>query len=309
MTDKSTQDTQPEVVASSVAADYDRVADEYAKYLYAELEGKPFDRELLDRFVSLVGDGRVCDVGCGPGHVTRYLHERGCDAFGVDLSARMVELATIRNPGVEFRVGDLRALPVDDGSLAGIVCFYSLIHLESDQLAPALARLRRSLRAGGRLLLAVHEGREIRQPGELWGIPVALRFHFFTYDQLTAALLEAGFTIEQITHRAPNPDVEVETDRLYASGIALPTWSIAPWSATPLPPRQPRLDTERHRCFLPGEVHRRLHPSARYCAGDRPLLLTAWRERLAATPGSDPRRSGGRPARRGHLGPGGAPDP
>jgi SAM-dependent methyltransferase len=133
----------------------------------------------------------------------------------------MVELATIRNPGIEFRVGDLRALPVDDGSLAGIVCFYSLIHLESDQLGLALARLRRSLRAGGRLLLAVHEGSETRQPGELWGIPVALRFQFFTYDQLTAALLEASFTIEQITHRAPNPNVEVETDRFYASAIAV----------------------------------------------------------------------------------------
>jgi SAM-dependent methyltransferase len=214
MTDKSTQATQPEADASGVAADYDRVADEYAKHLYGELAGKPFDRELLDRFASQVGDGRVCDVGCGPGHVTRHLHERGCDAFGVDISARMVDIATIRNPGTEFRVGDLRALPVDDGSLAGIVCFYSLIHLESDQLAPTLVRLRRSLRAGGRLLLAVHEGRETRQPGELWGIPVALRFNFFTHEQVTVALLDAGFAIEQLTRRAPNPDVEVETDRL-----------------------------------------------------------------------------------------------
>jgi SAM-dependent methyltransferase len=220
MTDKDAQDTQPEAMASSVAADYDRVADEYAQRFYNELKGKPFDRELLDRFASLVGDGRVCDVGCGPGHVTRYLRERGCDAFGVDLSARMVEVATIRNPGIEFRVGDLRALPVDDGSLAGIVCFYSLIHLEFDQLTASLARLRRGLRAGGRLLLAVHEGRETRQPGELWGIPVALRFHFFTYEQLTTALLEADFTIEQITHRAPYPEVEVDTNRLYASAIA-----------------------------------------------------------------------------------------
>jgi SAM-dependent methyltransferase len=170
--------TLEEQAARAVAADYDRIADEYARHIYAELAGKPFDRKLLDRFATLVGGGRVCDVGCGPGHVARYLHERGCDVFGIDLSPRMVQLAAKLNPGVEFRVGDLRSLQLPNGSLAGIVAFYSLIHLRADQLAPALAELRHVLRPGGRLLLAVHQGDEPRRPGELWGIPVALQFNF-----------------------------------------------------------------------------------------------------------------------------------
>lgn len=52
------------------------------------------------------------------------------------------------------------------------------------------------------------------------GHPVELRFNFFTYEVLTHALVEGGHTIEQITHRAPYPGVEVETDRLYASAVA-----------------------------------------------------------------------------------------
>jgi SAM-dependent methyltransferase len=210
----------PEAGTGSAAADYDRIADEYARRIYHELDAKPFDRELLDRFAKVVGEGRVCDVGSGPGHVTRYLRERGCDVFGVDLSPRMVELATALNPGIDFRVGDLRALPVDDGSLAGLVCFYSLIHLEHHELAPALAGLRRALRAGGRLLVAVHEGNETREPGEMWGIPVTLSFTFFTSEQLTAALRAAGFAIERIDSRPPYVGVEVETTRLYATAVA-----------------------------------------------------------------------------------------
>lgn len=206
--------------AGSIAGDYDRVAGEYAERLYDELAGKPFDRDLLDGFATAVGGGRVCDVGCGPGHVTRYLRDRGCDAFGIDLSSRMVELARARNPGCDFRVDDLRALEIADGSLAGVVCFYSLIHLDREQLGPALARLRRALAPGGRLLLAVHEGDDSRRPGELWGIPVDLEFTFFTYDEVSAALRHAGFAIEQITHRDPYPAVEVATDRLYATAIA-----------------------------------------------------------------------------------------
>lgn len=205
---------------NAVASDYDHVADEYAQHIYGELAGKPFDCQLLDRFVHLVDGGRVCDVGCGPGHVARYLHDRGCDVFGIDISARMVELATALNPGIGFRVGDLRALDVTDGSLDGIVCFYSLIHLPSEQLLAALASLRQKLRPGGRLLVAVHEGAEMRQPGEMWGIPVTLKFNFFTGEQLNTALIGAGFTIEELTRRAPYPDVEVATDRLYASAVA-----------------------------------------------------------------------------------------
>lgn len=206
--------------AAPVAADYDRLADAYAERLYGELSGKPFDRELLAAFAKATGDGRVCDVGCGPGHVTSYLREHGCDAFGVDISPRMVELARTLNSGIEFRAGDLRDLPVEDGALAGAVCFYSLIHLEAQELAPALEHLRRKLRPDGRVLLAVHEGSETRTPGELWGIPVSLRFNFFTSEQVETALLEAGFRIDDVHRRRPYPDVEVATNRLYAVALA-----------------------------------------------------------------------------------------
>jgi len=63
---------------AGLAAKYDRVAEKYAAAFFDELERKPFDRALLDRFAAAAaGRGRVCDVGCGPGHVGRYLAARG----------------------------------------------------------------------------------------------------------------------------------------------------------------------------------------------------------------------------------------
>ena len=61
-----------------LAGTYDRVAKPYGEQFFHELDRKPFDRELLDRFAARGrGRGRMCDVGCGPGHVGRYLVERG----------------------------------------------------------------------------------------------------------------------------------------------------------------------------------------------------------------------------------------
>ena len=206
--------------ASHVASDYDRLADTYAAHLFNELSLKPLDRELLGRFAEMVGGGRVCDVGCGPGHLTRYLRELGCDAFGVDLSPRMVALAAALNSDCEFVVGDLRSLPVEDGTLGGEVCFYSLIHLCFDELAPALRDLCRKLRPGGVILLAVHEGHETRAPRELWGIPVDLRFNFFTEEQVLTALHEAGFVLDELRKRGPYIGAEAETNRVYALASA-----------------------------------------------------------------------------------------
>ena len=204
-------------------ASYDRLAAEYARRLYGELAHKPADRALMDAFAAeLRGVGPVCEVGCGPGQVARYLHDRGVAACGLDLAPAMVAEARRRNPGMTFVEGDLRALPFDDGALAGVVAFYSLIHLERDALVPALRELARVLRPGGQLFVAFHVGDEVRRVEELWGEQAALDFVFFGVDEMRAALAEAGFEVTDTTERDPYPEVEAQTRRAYVRAARRP---------------------------------------------------------------------------------------
>jgi len=81
-------------LTQSIRDSYDRLADEYALRISGELQHKPLDRELLNRFVAeMAGRGEVCDIGCGPGHVARYLRDLGTSVFGLDLSPNMLEEA------------------------------------------------------------------------------------------------------------------------------------------------------------------------------------------------------------------------
>lgn len=199
------------------AAGYDALASEYADHLFDELEGKPFDRELLVRFAGLLPPGPVLDVGCGPGHVGRFVREAsGREVSGLDLSPKMVAVARERNPGMDFEVGDLRSLPFGSASFAGVIAFYSVIHLQSEELPAAFAEMARALKPGGWLVVAFHAGEEVRRVEELWGVKTCLDFVFFAPETVAAALVEGGFQIAETIRRGPySPEVEAQTDRCY----------------------------------------------------------------------------------------------
>lgn len=198
---------------------YNRVAGEYARRMNDELDHKPLDRELLDAF-GASAHGLICDLGCGPGHAAAYLRQRGADVVGVDLSDAMVEQARLLHPEIRFLQADMRRLPFEDASLAGVVALYSLIHLAPAEIPAALRELRRVLRPGGALLVSFHCGEETRHFDEWWGERVNLDFHFFTPQHMRDWLTSTGFMDIQVTERQPYPEVEVQTQRAYILAYA-----------------------------------------------------------------------------------------
>jgi SAM-dependent methyltransferase len=192
--------------SSKLRASYDSMADEYAAHLYDELSHKPFDRERLDRLAARVGDlGPICDLGCGPGQVARYLRDQGAVAFGVDLSEGILAQARRLNPDLEFHQGDMLALSDPDESWGGAAVFYSLIHIPRDRVPSALAELGRVLRPGGAVLIAVHCGQETVHRDELWGRPISIDFIFYEPEELERQLTAAGFVVDEVVVRAPYP--------------------------------------------------------------------------------------------------------
>jgi SAM-dependent methyltransferase len=199
-----------------ILAAYDAAAAQYADLFGDELAGKPFDRDLLDRFAAEVaGRGPVWDVGCGSaGHVTRYLADRGVEAVGADFSPAVVAQARQRQPGLSFQVADLRALPVSDGSLAGIAAFYSVIHLPRGQIPVALAEFRRVLAPGGSLLVAMHGGAGELDSAQAFGHRNPLRATLVSLAELVTVTEAAGLAVGGQHEREPYPG-EHPTPRLY----------------------------------------------------------------------------------------------
>src|ERR1700678_3326246 len=141
--------------SQSIRESYDRIAEEYARRLSNELAQKALDRELLDRFAAATsGRGEVCDMGCGPGHVARYLRDAGSSVFGLDLSPGMLEQARKLNPDIPFREGNMLSLDLPDGTLSGVAAFYAIVNIPRQSLPSIFREIQRVLRSDGLLLLA-----------------------------------------------------------------------------------------------------------------------------------------------------------
>ena len=175
-------------------AAHDVLSEFYAEHLAGALDRMPEDRAVLGLFCELVLGAdigaSVGDIGCGTGRPDPFLATRGLAPRGVDLSPEMIRVARRDQPGFEYEVADLRELPFEDASLAGIVCWYSVIHAAPGDVPAYFAEFGRAVKPGGHLLAAFFEA--VNEPVTAYGHPVTTAYRW-PADELAAVAGTAGF--------------------------------------------------------------------------------------------------------------------
>ncbi|WP_412162744.1 class I SAM-dependent methyltransferase [Curtobacterium flaccumfaciens] len=179
-----------------VTAAYSARADEYAALLGSMDAVHPDDRALVDAWAA-GQSGALVDAGCGPGHWTAHLARQGHRVSGIDAAPEFVEHARrTHGASVDFRVGSLDALPLADGSVDGVLAWYSVIHHEPSRIGGPLDEFRRVLTPGGGLLLGFFEGAAV----EAFDHAVITAYRW-PVASLAALLDEAGFDVVDVHTR------------------------------------------------------------------------------------------------------------
>ncbi|GAA2625392.1 methyltransferase domain-containing protein [Actinomadura fulvescens] len=175
-------------------------------------------RDLLDRLlhvragvalfadlVRAINGGPVADVGCGPGHTTALLRDLGVDAFGIDLSPAMIEIARREHPDARFEVGSMTDLKLADDSLAGVLAWWSLIYIPDEAVPDVLRQFHRVLQPGGVLAVGFHVGdASILETTGDGDQSTQMYVYHRQPSRVADWLREAGFTIE--AQHLLNPD-------------------------------------------------------------------------------------------------------
>jgi SAM-dependent methyltransferase len=214
-----------DIVATRLA--YDTVASDYADLLNSHLQTATYDRSMLAAFAELIHAGsavrgvRVADLGCGPGRIAAHLDSLGLDAFGIDLSPGMVDVARRRHPALAFEVGSIDSLELPNGSVAGVLAWYSIIHTPPDRLGDIFAEFARVLIPGGVALLAFQtpsvdapaDRPEVRHLDNAYGHDIDLDAYRLPVGMVSSLLGDTGFAVEATLVRAPAEDER--TDQAY----------------------------------------------------------------------------------------------
>ncbi|HLL69429.1 MAG TPA: class I SAM-dependent methyltransferase [Micromonosporaceae bacterium] len=195
--------------------DVERVRDAYACVadLYIGLFGTSQqvhadDLALIGRHLSIQG-GKVLDLGCGPGHITSYLRSLGVDTVGIDIVPEFIAHARAADRNGTYHLGSMAELDVADHSVAGVLAWYSLIHLPPQDLDGVLAEVRRVMIPAGTLVVGFVYGDEVAP----FDHKVVTAYHW-PVDEFSDRLTRAGFT-------------EVERQRRPGDGTQRPHAAIA----------------------------------------------------------------------------------
>ena len=179
-----------------------RVKDAYAKrsaeYIswFGSIEAAAeSDRELVLAWAQSV-DGRIIDIGCGPGQWSSYLSERGVAVEGVDPVPEFIDHARRQHPGVTYRVGSADRIAVESSSLGGVLAWFSLIHVGPDEIDAPLTEFARCVRPGGGLAIGFFEGPEL--------VPfdhAVTTAYFWPVGLLASRVERAGFEVTDVRTR------------------------------------------------------------------------------------------------------------
>lgn len=137
--------------------------DEHTLHAY-DSEARQFADEWLEQaapedmyalLASYFSPGLTADVGCGAGRDVAWLCRHGFDASGYDASAGLLQQARERYPELHFEqasLPDLAGIPAH--RFQNVLCETVIMHLDPEQVRPAVHRLLDVLRPGGTFFLS-----------------------------------------------------------------------------------------------------------------------------------------------------------
>lgn len=228
-----------------VGAAYGAIAEQYIELFGEAAKVRPDDLAFIDRHLS-TRSGPVLDAGCGPGHLTSHLRSLGVNACGIDLVPEFIDHARASYPEVPYQLGSIGRLALPDGSVDGILAWYSLIHLPPDRLDEVLSELRRVIAAQGALVAGFFAGDQVVAFDHQ-----VVTAYFWPVDEFAARLRRAGFTeVERHSHSGhpeagvrPHATLAAVADEVpHESGRSSTPWtrgrtgfSASPPGTTPAP--------------------------------------------------------------------------
>jgi ubiquinone/menaquinone biosynthesis C-methylase UbiE len=151
----------------------------------------------LNEFCQYLGfNSEVLDLGCGFGKDSKYFIERGFNVTGIDLSAKLLEIAKKEVPRANFLLMDIRDLRFMENSFSGIWASASLLHIPKIDIQKTLDSLRAVLKKNGVIYISLKEGTgEYFEADMRYGKDALKYWSYYSPNEARSIIKKVGFKI------------------------------------------------------------------------------------------------------------------
>jgi len=206
------------MVNEDIVLAYSNIANEYAEAFYHELDNKPIDRKLYDLFADRIPlNGNCLEIGCGPGEISLYLHEKGLHITGIDKSQAMITIAKKLNNNIQFKIDDVFNLSFESDSIDGIVAPFLIVNFTNKEIKLALQEIYRILKHDSILLLTFHIGRNKKlQLNDYFKKNNKIIFTLHSLENVKNIISKCGFIITEVVVKSPYESEQTTRAFIYA---------------------------------------------------------------------------------------------
>jgi len=184
--------------ARNVSQPFDPAASMYSKRLRRRVAKSRYQ---IRNVLNFVDSGPLLDIGCSFGYTIHAAKQLGLEARGLEYNAEVADYC--RSKGYETDNGTMTALPYKSDKFQIVIMKHVLEHTHYPQMA--LLEVRRVLKSGGGLFIAVPDGRywkSVRNPYKSrffnYSCPDTGHCIYYTPDTLTRLLTDNGFRVVSV---------------------------------------------------------------------------------------------------------------
>ncbi len=176
-------------------ATYDRIAEDWDR----DHAGDEWWTHEIGSFLDHIpAGGSILDIGCGPGHKSKYFTDRGFAVTGIDVSPEFIRIAREHAPAAHFETGDMRT-PGELGFFDGVFFCASLLHIPKAEAARVIGNGAALLKSGGAMYVSVKEQRTDKPEEEIvaeadYGYEYERFFSYFTGEEIRSYFTQCGIT-------------------------------------------------------------------------------------------------------------------
>ena len=171
---------------------YDTIGTRYNSTRRAD----PYITKKIFQFLAPRSNGLYLDIGCGTGNYTIVLANKGINFYGVEPSAKMLDIARSRDRRISWLTGNAEKLPTNDNLFDGVIATLTIHHW--NDLKKAFREIHRVLKHGGKLVIFTATPEQMKGYWLNYYFPKMLEDSILqmpSLDMIKNAATDAGFAV------------------------------------------------------------------------------------------------------------------